>query len=94
MGTGNDLKGRVSDGATFRDQDLVIDGCNDEGAGGVPPLGGPEDIRDVRSASQRGVTGVVIGGGGLGGGGDVANEGVHLEETGYRFGVYCKSPNI
>ena len=94
MGTGNDLKGRVSDGATFRDQDLVIDGCNDEGAGGVPPLGGPEDIRDVRSASQRGVTGVVIGGGGLGGGGDVANEGVHSHATGYHCGIYRKSTHL
>ena len=32
--------------------------------------------------------GVVIGGGGLGEGGSVANEGVHLEAARYHCGVY------
>ena len=32
--------------------------------------------------------GVFIGGGGLGGGGVMANEGVHLEATGYHCGIY------
>ena len=54
------LKGGVSDGTTFGGRELCIDGGNVKGAGGVPPLGGPEDSRNVRSASQVGGMGVFI----------------------------------
>ena len=56
-----------------------MDGCNAEGAEGVPPLGGSADFRDFSSDIRGGGMGVFIGGGSLGGGGDVANEGVNLE---------------
>ena len=61
---------------------MDIDGGNAEVDGGVPPLVGPENIRDVRLANQGGGMGVVIGGGGHGGGGDVAYEIVHSEKEG------------
>ena len=59
-----------------------------EGAGFVPQLAVPEDRRDIRSASWGGGMGMVIGGGGLGGGGDVTNEGVHLEAYIENFPMY------
>ena len=37
---------------------------------------------------------MVIGGGGLGGGRSMANEGVRLEKESYHFGVYCKLPHL
>ena len=56
---------------------MVSDGGYAEGDGGVPPLGGTEDTRDVSSVSQGGGMGggmgVVIGGGVLGGDGAVSN---------------------
>ena len=48
---------------TLREQELGSNGGNAEGAGGVPSLGDPEDIRYVRFAIQGGGMGVVIGGG-------------------------------
>ena len=60
-------------------------GRNAESAGGVPPLGDSEDIRDVSLASWVGGMGVVIGGGCLGGGEAVENDGIHLEVAGYHF---------
>ena len=57
------------------------DGLDDEGAGGVLPLGGLEDTRDVKSVSRVVGMVVVIGGGGPGGGGDLVNEGVHMEAS-------------
>ena len=71
--TGDDVKGSGSDGATLRDQELGSDGGNDEGFGGVLPLGGLEDIRDVSSASRGGGMVAEICGRGLGCSGDVAN---------------------
>ena len=38
--------------------------------------------------------GVIISYGGLGYGGDLANERVHLEVEGYHCVIYCKSPHI
>ena len=38
--------------------------------------------------------GVLRGGEGLGGGGSVANEGVHSESSVYHCGVYQKSPDL
>ena len=73
---------------------MCIDGGNSEGCGRVLPLGGPEDIRDVRSTSQVGGMGVVIGGGVIGGGRAVAYKGIHLEATGYHCGLYCEPPNL
>ena len=70
------------------------DGGNAKGAGEVLPLRGTEDIRDVRLASWGGGVVMVIDGRGLGGGGDVANEGVFLEATGYHCGIYLKSPHL
>ena len=49
-GTGDDIQGGGSEGAALWEQELVSDRGNYEGTvgGGVPPLGGLEDIRDVR----------------------------------------------
>ena len=68
------------------------DVCDAEGAGGVPPLSGSEDCRDVRSASWGRGVGVVIGGTGLGGGRAVANEGVDLKAAGYHCIIYSEPP--
>ena len=46
--TGNDVEGHGSDGVTVRERELGSDGGNAEGDGGVPTLGGPYDIRDIR----------------------------------------------
>ena len=70
------------------------DGGNAEGAGGVTPLGDSADRRNFRLESQGGGTGVVIGVGGPGGGGDVSNEGVHLDAEGYHHEIYRKSPHL
>ena len=59
-----------------------------EGAGFVPQLAVPEDRRDIRSSIWGEGMRMVIGGGGLGGGGAVTNEGVHLEAIGYHYGIY------
>ena len=50
MGTGDDIQGGGSEGAALWEQELVSDRGDYEGTvgGGVPPLGGLEDIRDVR----------------------------------------------
>ena len=73
---------------------LGSDGGNVEGAGGVPPLGGPEDSRDVNLASRAGEMGVVIGGRGIGCGGTVVYEGIHSEVTGYHCLLYREPPNL
>ena len=52
---------------------------NAEFFGGVTPSSGLEDFLDDRSSSRVWGMGVVIVGRGLGGGGSVAIEGVHLE---------------
>ena len=54
-------------------------------AGGVPPLGGSDDIRNVSSENWAGRIGVVLAGRVFGYGMDVANAGVHLEAAGYHF---------
>ena len=59
------------------------DGGNIEFDVGIPPSDGPEDGRDVRSASQGGGMGVVIGVGGIGRGEAMAYKGRHLLATGY-----------
>ena len=76
------------------DRELVIGRGYVEGAGGVPPSGGPEDSRDVISESWRGGMVLISGDGGLGGGRAVAYEGIYLEATGYNYGVYNKSTNL
>ena len=57
---------------------MVNDEGNVEGAGGVPPSGGPEDSRDVSLENQGGGMGVVIGGGGIGGGRYMSYGGIHF----------------
>ena len=69
-------------GADLKEQELGRNGCNAEVAGGVPPLGSSEDIRDESSMSQGEGMGAVIGDAGLGGVGDVSNEGLHLQPAG------------
>ena len=44
--------------------------------------------------SREGGMGVVISGGGLGGGRDVAKEGVNLEAAGYHCGIYREFPHL
>ena len=41
-----------------------------------------------------GGVGVVIGGRGLGGGGDLSNEGLHWEAEGYHCRIYHESPHL
>ena len=65
-----------------------MDGCNAEGAEGVPPLGGSADFRDFSSDIRGGGMGVFIGGECLGGGMAVTNEVVHLEASEYHCGIY------
>ena len=67
---------------------------NVEGAGGVPPSGGPEDSRDVSLENRGGGMGVVIGGGGIGGGRSMSYGGIHLEEEVYHCGLYWEPPNL
>ena len=38
--------------------------------------------------------GAVIGGGSLGGGGAVVNEGINLKAAGYHCGIYCELPHL
>ena len=83
-----------SDGSTLRDQELGSDGGDAEDAGGVPPWSGLEDSGDVSLDIQGWGMGVVICGGGLGGDGDVANEGVHSEAAGYHCGIYRELPHL
>ena len=60
----------------------------------VPPSGVLGDIKDgILEILGVGVF-VVIGGRGLGGVRDVANEGVHLETAGYHCGIYCLLPHL
>ena len=66
------------------------DGCDTEGAEGVPPSSVLKDCRDVILASRGGGVVVVIGGEGLVGGGSVANEGIHLYAAGYHCVIYLK----
>ena len=94
MGTGDDVQVSGSDVATLWERELGSDRCDAEGDGGVPPLDGSEDIRNSILASWGGRMGVVIGGGGLGGGVDVASEGVNLEAEGYHCRIYCESPHL
>ena len=72
-GTGDDVQGVISESATLQDQYMGCGGGDIEVAGGVPPEGGLENIRDFRSVSWVGWVLVVIGGGGIGGDGAVAN---------------------
>ena len=67
---------------------------NAEDTGGVPPSGGPEDSKDVRSESWGGGMGVVIGSGGLGDGRVVDKEGLNLETTGYHCRIHRRLPLI
>ena len=70
---GDDVQASGLDGATLREKELSSCGSDAYCAGGVPPLSGPEDSKDVISASLVLVMVVVVGGRGLGGGGSVAN---------------------
>ena len=63
-------------------------------AGGVPPSSGSSDCRDVISESRGGGMGLVISGGGIGGCGSVANEGVNSEATGHHCGIYLESSHL
>ena len=76
------------DGAYLRYREWGSDRGDAGVAGGVTPLDGLLDIRDVRSDSWGGVMGVVISGRFVGGGKDVPNEGIHSVAAGYRCGVY------
>ena len=77
-GMSDDVQGGGSDIYDLWERELVSDSCNAECAGGVPPSSGLADCKDFRLASWGGGMGVVIGGGGLGGGRDVSNEGFQL----------------
>ena len=93
-GMGNDVQGGDSEGANLWKQELGIDRGNSEGAGGFPPLGGPDYIRDVSLVSWGRVVRVVIVGKGLGGNGAVTYEGLHLEVRGYHCGGSRESTNL
>ena len=93
-GTGDDVQVDGSEGNTLREREIGSYGVDNEGYRGVPPSGGSEDIRDFISESRGGGMGVVISGRGLGGGGDVAIEGVNSEETGYHFVTYLEYPHL
>ena len=73
----NDVQGGGWYGYDLWDQELGSDVGDAEGAVGVPTSCRLEDISYVSSVSLGGIMGVVIGGGGIGDGGDVANKGVH-----------------
>ena len=73
---------------------MVSDEVDVEVSVGVPPLGGPEDSRDVSSSIQGGGIIVVIGGRGIGCRRSVSYEVIYLEAEGYYCGVYCEPPNL
>ena len=93
-GTGDDVQGGGSNGATLWELELGRYIANAGGYGGVPSLvaWGIAGISYQRVG--KGGMGVVIGGRGIGGDRDVANKGVHLEESGYHCRIYNESPHL
>ena len=90
----DDVQGGGINNATLRERDLGSNGGDAEGAGGVPFLGVPKDIRDIISSSWVVVLVVDISDGGLGCVRYVDNEVVHTEAEGYYCGIYSKSPHL